>query len=135
MNYYNSPAISQSDIKSYIECPELFYEKKFNGYKESATDELKFGSLVDAMIFESGEFFKECYYVIPEGQETRRNTTIGKKFWEDIKLEQAGKNIVTFEEYSEALKMIDVLKEDKIANFLFFDTKNIVFGLNQLEIQ
>lgn len=133
MSYYNSLAISQSDIKLYLESPEVFYQVKFNNGARESTDELTFGSLVDDLIFESQVVFNEKYYIIPKDQETRKNTTIGKEFWKKIETEQIGKTIVTYDDFKKADEMKKTLNLNPIARYLLF-SENVDFAFNQLEI-
>lgn len=129
-DYFNSDAISQSDIKLYLKSPELFNVYKNGQYKNQPTEEMKFGSLVDLLLFEP-ELLSEKYYIIPNNQEIRKSTKDGKKFWEDIGVTAKDKTVISEDEYSHACKLVKSLKYNETANNLIFTN---LPSFNQLEI-
>lgn len=57
-DYFNSPAISQSDLKEILKSPKHFYHKKFVS-KEEPTFAMRLGSAVHMAVLEPDEFNKK----------------------------------------------------------------------------
>lgn len=112
--YFAYPAVSASQIKAYDKGAYYFWKQSpFNPEKEEdkETDALVFGKLCHCLLLEPSAF-KNMFAVCDIGA-TRRN-----KKYEDAKLENPGKCVVSQQELDRAMKMIANVKEHKLASVI-----------------
>ena len=112
--YFSVPAISASQIKQFDRGAYWFWKTSpFNPEKdpEKETDALVFGKLCHCLLLEPN-MFKEEYQIIEFGK-TRSN-----KGYEKAKEENPGKIIINQEEFDHAMKMIQSIKDHKLASLI-----------------
>jgi len=112
--YFEIPAISASQIKQFDRGAYWFWKSSpFNPEKEQEkeTDALVFGKLCHCLLLEPGHFKNE-YQVIDFGKKCNN------KEYEKAKEEYPGKIIINQEELDHAMKMIQCVKEHKLASLI-----------------
>ena len=112
--YFSVKAISASQIKQFDRGAYWFWKTSpFNPDKdpEKETDALVFGKLCHCLLLEPN-MFKEEYQIIEFGK-TRSN-----KGYEKAKEENPGKIIINQEEFDHAMKMIQSIKDHKLASLI-----------------
>ena len=112
--YFGVKALSASQIKQYDKGAYWFWKSSpFNPDKEpeKETDALVFGKLCHCLLLEPGHFKNE-YQIVDFGK-TRNN-----KKYDAAKEENPGKIIINQEELDRAMKMIQNIKEHKLASMI-----------------
>ena len=114
LEYFSFQAISASQIKQFDRGPYWFWKSSpFNPEKEpeKETDAIVFGKLCHCLLLEPGQFRNE-YQIIDFGK-TRNN-----KKYDQAKEENPGKIIINQDEFDHAMKMIQCVKEHKLASLI-----------------
>lgn len=108
--YRLSPGVSRSELWLMSKSPMHF---KYNLEHEApTTPALLFGSAQHKIVLEPAEFYKE-YAVMPSGID--RRTKAGKEEYEHF-LEEAGdREIITQDQYTQILEMLDALRQNRTA--------------------
>lgn len=110
--YFKIKAVSASQIKQYDKGPYWFWKSSpFNPEKEPEADSnaLVFGKLCHCLLLEPDMFEKE-YIIVDFGK--LRST----KKYEEAKKENPGKIIINQEEYEHAQKMVQEVKNHRLAS-------------------
>ena len=98
-DYHREPAISSTDLSLLEESTTHLMNKQL--FKRES-DAFNFGTLVHTLTLEP-HLFDDEFLLAPEG--AKRNTTIGKKMWEDHEAELAGRISITAADVEKAKTM------------------------------
>jgi len=112
--YFSAPAISASQIKAYDKGAYWFWKQtpfNPNREQEKESDALVFGKLCHCLLLEPN-MFSETFVVADFGK-SRAN-----KKYEEAKIFNPDKSIVSPDEYAHACKMIQKLKEHPLASVI-----------------
>jgi hypothetical protein len=105
MDYRLNPAIAQSDLKMFMQSPELYkYYKVDGGEGKPETDSTRFGTLMHTLILEP-ETFKERYYIKKADTPTsaqQKAFAAEMAFGEDVRYEEVYKKHYKTEGKSDA---------------------------------
>lgn len=113
-DYHARPEISHSQL-SLMRIPALFKYHVIDGNPQSETKCKDRGSLLHILVLEP-ELFASTYAIAPK---CNKRTEIGKKTWERFVTENAGKTVITEEEFSTARAMADAVSAHDAANLIF----------------
>lgn len=107
--YHASSAVSRSDLMLMSKSPHHYLNKDLIKYKESPS--MLVGSLVHTLVLEPN-LYKEQYYV---AEKVNKSTTKGKERFAEMKLEAAGRIMISESDYLKAKNMSGAVLADHIA--------------------
>lgn len=113
--YNAADGVRRSDLWKISDSPE-----KYKYFKENPPDQtpaMAFGSAIHKLILEPDTFFDD-YAVAPE---INRRTNEGKAAWEKFVAENAGKTIITADDYNTMKEMEAKLKTVSLARSLLYE--------------
>lgn len=110
-DYFGTPAYSQSDLKTVLDCPQLLWELKHNGgRRKKPTPAMQSGTIDHMAILEPDKFEKTFATCGP------KNTKLGKA--QAKAAEEAGLEPITESQYVEAHNVLLAIKKHPLANKL-----------------
>ena len=112
--YNEAEGIRRSDLWKIEDSPEKF--KYFLDHPEKQTPAMAFGSACHKYVLEKDEFDSEYAVAIPVDKRTKE----GKALWETFCESNAGKIIISADDYKVACEMREMLMNCKLAKKLLF---------------
>ena len=113
--YNAAEGIRRSDLWKISDSPEKY--KYFKDNPQEQTPAMAFGSAIHKLILEPDTFFED-YAVAPE---INRRTNDGKAAWEKFVADNAGKTIITADDYNTMKEMEAKLKTVSLARSLLYE--------------
>lgn len=113
--YNKAEGVRRSDLWKISDSPEKY--KYFKDNPPEQTPAMAFGSAIHKLILEPDTFFDE-YAVAPE---INRRTNDGKAQWEKFVSDNAGKTIITADDYNTMKEMETKLKTVSLARSLLYE--------------
>lgn len=121
--YHGSHGISRTGIMEFKKSPKHFWHRYINplAEKKVATPAMIFGSATHKFILENDQFLEE--YFVPEKNPHHGNSTLGRKFKEDMLAIAEGKILLSKEDFDQITLMRNTLLDDENAKELISDAQ------------
>jgi len=109
--YHSSPGISKSGLDEVSKCPALYKARYLDGVAKKETAAMLDGRALHVSVLEP-EKFSATYAVCPKCD---KRTTKGKEAWESFCVQNAGKEIVTPDDYDKYMRIAESVRANQRA--------------------